>query len=87
MALMALQTMVSDALAARAHEPDASCATDLRAAALVLVIGCDVADAGVQADGVVLDADDRELGAQDGGIVDRVEVWPVGLDMAEETLA
>jgi hypothetical protein len=31
--------MVGDALAAGAHEPDASCAADLRAAAFVLVIG------------------------------------------------
>jgi hypothetical protein len=50
---MALQTMVSDALSAGAHEPDAAGAADLRAAALVLVIGRDVADAGVQADRVV----------------------------------
>ncbi len=42
---MALQAMVSDALAAGAHEPDASFATDLWAAAFVLVVGGDVTDA------------------------------------------
>ncbi len=83
---MALQAMVCDALAAGAHEPDASCATDLRTAAFVLVVGRDVADAGVQPDGVVLDAYDGELGAQDRWVGDRVEVWPVGLDVAEEAL-
>jgi hypothetical protein len=56
------------------------------AAALVLVVGGDVADAGVQADGVVLDADDGEFGAQDGGVADRVQVRPVGLDVAAEAL-
>ena len=60
--------MVRDALAAGAHEPDATRATDRGAAAFVLVVGGDVADPGVQADRVVLDADDRELGAQDGGV-------------------
>ena len=51
MALMALQAMVCDALAAGAHEADATCATDRGAAAFVLVVGCDVADAGVQPHG------------------------------------
>ncbi len=86
MAFNALQTMVSDALAAGTHEADAAGATDRRAAAFVLVIRGDVADAGVQADGVVLDAHHGELGAQDGGVIDGVEVWPVGLDVAEEAL-
>jgi hypothetical protein len=40
----------------------------------------------VQPHGVVLDAYHGELGAQNGGVGDRVEVWPVGLDVAEETL-
>ena len=83
---MALQTMVSDALSAGAHEPDAAGAADLRAAAFVLVIRGDVADAGMQPDGVVLDAHELKLGAQDGRVGDRVEVWPVGLDVAEEAL-
>jgi len=44
LALIALQAMVSDALAASTHEADAAGATDLRAAAFVLVVGRDVAD-------------------------------------------
>jgi len=81
---MALQTMVSDALAARAHEADAAGATDRGSAAFVLVVGGYVADAGMQAHGVVLDAHELKLGPEDGGVVDLVEVWPVGLDVAEE---
>jgi len=59
---------------------------DLGAAALVFVVGSDVADAGVQPHGVVLDAHAVERGAQDGGVGDVVEVGPVGLDVAEEAL-
>ena len=83
---MALHAMVSDALSAGAVQADAAGAADRGAAAFVLVVGCDVADAGVQPHGVVLDAYHGELGAQNGGVGDRVEVWPVGLDVAEETL-
>ena len=83
---MVLQAMVRDPLAAGTHEPDAPCAADLGAAAFVLVIGGDVSDRGVQADRVVLDADDGELGAKHCGVGDRVEVWPVGLDVAEQAL-
>ena len=54
MALMALQAMVCDALAASTVQADAACAADHGAAALMLVVGRDVADAGVQPDGVVL---------------------------------
>ena len=86
MALMALQAMVSDAVAASVGKADAACASDRRAAAFVFVVGRDVADAGMQPDRVVLDANERELGPQDGGVVDRVEVGPVGLDVAEEAL-
>jgi hypothetical protein len=42
-------------------------------------MGGDVPDAGVQPDGVVLPADVGELGAQDLGILDPVQVRPVGL--------
>ena len=86
MALMALHAMVSDALSVGAVQAGAAGAADRGAAAFVLVGGCDVADAGVQPHGVVLDAYHGELGAQNGGVGDRDEVWPVGLDVAEETL-
>jgi hypothetical protein len=53
----------------------------------VLVGGGDVADAQhVQADGVVLAADVGKLGAEDVGVADAVEVWPVGLDVTEQAL-
>ena len=41
------------------------------APALVFIVGGHVADAGVQADGVVLDLDAVELGPQDGRVGDR----------------
>ena len=78
--------MVSDALAAGTHEADAAGATDRRAAAFVLVIRGDVADPGMQAHRVVLDANELKLGPEDGRVGDRVEVWPVGLDVAEQAL-
>ena len=62
----ALQAMVSDPLSASTLEADAAGAADRGAAALVLFVGGDVADAGVQPHGVVLDAHHGELGAQDG---------------------
>jgi hypothetical protein len=49
MAVMALPAMVGDALAANTLEAVAACAADRGAAAFVLVIWSDVADAGVQA--------------------------------------
>jgi hypothetical protein len=52
----------------------------------VLVVGGDVADGFVQPDGVVVEADAFELGAQDRGVVDGVQVGPVGLDVPEQRL-
>jgi hypothetical protein len=45
----------------------------------MLVIGGDVPDRGVQADGVVLGADTSELGIEGGGVGDLGEVRPVTL--------
>jgi len=59
---MALQAMVRDALSASMHEADAAGAADRGAAAFVLVIRGDVADGGMQAHGVVLDAHELKLG-------------------------
>ena len=56
------------------------------AATGVLVVGCDVADAGVQAGGVVLGAHSVELGSQDGGIGDGQQVRPFVLERAVEGL-
>jgi hypothetical protein len=78
---MALQAMVCDALSAGTVQADAAGAADRGAAAFVFVVGRDVADAGVQPDGVVLDADERELGAQNCRVIDCVEVWPVGVEV------
>ena len=44
------------------------------AAVLVFVVASDVADAGVQPDGVVAMPNDRQLGAQSGRVSDREEV-------------
>ena len=50
------------------------------AAAGVFVVGGDVADTGVQPDGVGVGLDDGQLGPQGGGVGDRQQVWPLGLD-------
>ncbi len=59
---------------------------DRRAAALVLVVGGDVADAGVQPHAVVALADQRELGAQHRRVTDGEQVGPLGLDVAGQRL-
>jgi hypothetical protein len=53
---------------------------------VMLVIGGDVRDAGVQADRVVLGADAGELGIEGGGVGDGDQVRPVALEVAEEAL-
>ena len=72
--------MVGDSGPAGVSESAFAGGADAGAAALVLVGGGDVPDPGVQADRVVLVADDGELGPQGGGVADAVEVRPVGLD-------
>jgi hypothetical protein len=57
---------------------------DRWAAALVLVVGGDVADPSVQPHAVVALPDQRELGAQDRRVTDGQKVWPFGLDVAEQ---
>ena len=78
--------MVGDSCPAGVSEPASAGGADPWAAAVVLVGGSDVADRGVQAHRVVLPADDRELGTQDGRVADAVKVWPVGLDVGEQAL-
>ena len=78
--------MVCDAGPAGVSESAFAGGADPWAAAVVLVVGGDVPDPGVQPDGVVLVADDGELGPEDGGVADAVEVRPVGLDVGEQAL-
>lgn len=51
---------------------------------VVFVVGCDVADALVEADGVVVLLSGVEFAAQDGGVGDGVQVWVFGFQVAEE---
>ena len=55
-------------------------------AAVVFVVGGDVADAGVQPDGVVLDPDAVEFGGKVAGVTDLLQVRPVAFDMPEQRL-
>jgi hypothetical protein len=53
---------------------------------MVLVVGGDVADAGVQPHGVVLLADMVEFDGELTRITDLLQVRPLGLDVAEQRL-
>ena len=57
---------------------------DRRTAALVFVVGGDVPDSGVQPHAVVALTNKGELGAQHGRVTDGVQMWPFGLDVAEQ---
>ena len=59
---------------------------DRVAVSVVFVVGGDVADAGVQPDGVVLLADLVQFEVELAGVADLLEVWPVGLDVPEQGL-
>jgi hypothetical protein len=76
--------MVGDALQPGLLESGLACLADRWAAAGVLVVGCDVADAGVQPHAVVALLDDGELGAEDRRVADLGQVGPLGLDVAEQ---
>jgi hypothetical protein len=52
----------------------------------VLVVGGDVADPSVQATGVVIVAYPFQLGSEHGGVVDAIEVRPVGFHMPKQGL-
>jgi hypothetical protein len=81
---LAAPAVVSEQLCVRSlHAGDAS-AADLRAAAVMLLVGGDVPDRRVQANGVVLEADPRKLGVEGGWIADLREVGPVAFEVAEE---
>jgi hypothetical protein len=74
-----VRSILLDPLGAGAAHAGSASAADLWAAAVMLVIGGDVPDRGVQADGVVLGADTSELGIEGGGVGDLGEVRPVTL--------
>ncbi len=75
-------TGVGDALQPGLLESGLACLADRWAAAGVLVVGCDVADAGVQPHAVVALLDDGELGSEDRRVADLGQVghsaltWP-----------
>ena len=52
----------------------------------VFVVGGDISDAGVEADGVVVAAGASQLGFEGGRVVDRFEVGVLGFDVPEEAL-
>src|SRR5436305_6846906 len=81
---LASSPILLDALGVCSLEAGDAGAADRGAAAVVLVIGGDVADRGVQPDAVVLALDAGELGVERGRIADLAQVPPVALQMAEE---
>ena len=60
---------------------------DLFASAGVLVVGGDVADAGVQAGSVVVAAGASQLGVESGRVADLFEVGVLGFEVPEEGLS
>ena len=54
------------------------------ASAGVLVVGGDVADAGVEADGVVVAACSAQFGVEHRGVADAFEVGPFGFGVPEQ---
>jgi hypothetical protein len=78
--------MIRDALLSGGRKAVLAGLSDRRTATLVLVVGGDVADPGVQANRVELVAHSSQLGLEHGGVVDAIQVRPFGLDVAEEAL-
>lgn len=78
--------MVGEPSEAGGFQARLACFADGLAPPLVLVVGRDVADAGMQADRVVVGADDGQLGTQDRGVGDGEQMRVLGFDVAEERL-
>ena len=78
--------MVVEALLVGSPEALGALLADLFAAAGVLVVGGDISDAGVEADGVVVAAGASQLGLEGGRVADRFEVGVLGFDVPEEAL-
>ena len=72
-------------LVGRSHAVGAGCADGV-AAAVVFVVGGDVADRFVQPDAVVVDPDAFEFGGEGGGVGDRRQVWVLAFDVAPQRL-
>jgi len=69
--ILALVPVVGKSLASGSGQPFATVLADRLAAAVVLVIGSDISDRGIQPDRVVLDPDELQLGVQKGPL----KVW------------
>jgi hypothetical protein len=69
--------MVGDAPTASPRKALAAGLADLGAAAAVLVVGGDIADAGVQPDGVVVGADHLQFSAELVGVADAFQDAPI----------
>jgi hypothetical protein len=67
-------------------QPGLAGLADSFAATFVLVVGGDVADPGVQPDGVVVLADDGQLGTQGGGVADGEQVRLFDLEVPVQRL-
>ena len=67
------------------HAVGAGCADGV-AAAVVFVVGGDVADRFVQPDAVVVDPDAFEFGGEHGRVGDRRQVWVLAFDVAPQRL-
>jgi hypothetical protein len=67
-------------------EPGLSGFADGLPSSLVFVVGCDVADAGVESNGIPMLAGDGEFGEQGGGVLDGEQVRELGLEVAVEAL-
>ena len=67
-------------------EPGLSCFADGLPSSFVFVVGCEVADAGVESNGIPMFAGDGEFGAQGGRVLDGEQVRVFGLEVPVEAL-
>jgi len=84
--LLAVLAMVGDTPAASPRKSLAAGLADLGAVAAVRIVGGEVADPGVQPNGVVVGADHLQFSAELVGVTDLLQVGPLALDVAEEAL-
>lgn len=81
-----LGSMIGDALPAGLGESGTSGGSDGGALLSVFLVGGDVADSGVKADGVVVGSLDLELGTEHVDVFDELEVGLLNLEMPKERL-
>ena len=84
--LLGVVSTVCDAVQPRPGDSVAAGLADGFASAFVFVVGGDVADGGVQPDGVVLGPDPVELAVEFAGVADLLQVRPFALDVTEQGL-